>query len=261
MHNSSRWRLAKQGPALNNGAEIQKTSAENLAHPCTFFPNKVQGFAAQKHPLTPVFPRYYVRFATLHFLATMCKVSGPVQEIPDAGPCRAGLCVFEKRSRVFRATKGRPTPAPWLNRLRMADRAENSQGFILQWLTAMCRLWPSQIAFPLREMAEGRNLFSQIILRSAPPRPHGPRGGEVWFRLRGKRMKKAAAFRPPRYPHTYYTHSFRPASPSAAPRHAPRLVLSAPAADRRTVLEAGRREAWQYPNAEGSIIENVDRNV
>ncbi len=181
-------------PALYNRAEIQKTPAKNLAHPCTFFANKVQGFAAQNHPLTPAFPRHYVRFATLHFLATMCKVSGPVQKTSDAGPCPAGLFVFENRSRVFRTAKGRPTAAPRLNRLRMADRAGNSQGFILQWLTAMCRLWPSQIALPQREMAEAPNLFSQIILRFASPGPHGPRGGEARFRPSGRAHEKGGRF-------------------------------------------------------------------
>ncbi len=126
-----------EGPARYNRAEIQKTPVQNLAQPCTFFPNKVQGFGAQNEGLNLAFPRHYVHSATLHFLATMCKVSGLVQKTCGWVPRPTGLFVFEKRSRVFRATKGRSTAAPRLNRLPTADRAENSQGFIRQWLIAI----------------------------------------------------------------------------------------------------------------------------
>ncbi len=121
----------------------------------------------------------------------------------DAAPVPAGLCVCEKRSRVLRATKGLPAAAPRLNRLPRADRAENPQGFVFQWLAAI----PRPLALPAR-IAVARNAPEPQLVSASDLAVRIP-GGRSGFSRRPRRMKKAAAFRPPPCTHVYYTHSSR----------------------------------------------------
>ena len=161
-----------------NRTKIQEPPAGNLVEPCTFFPKKVQGFCAQNQGLNPVFPKHYLNLATLHFFGTRCKVFSPFKKSFDGVSCPTGLLVREKASRNLGNAKARPIAAnPDVSRWTSGGQTTRTGNYGKSQQMRRCY----HLQRRPRLLATG------------------------YFRCR--RMKKAAAPRPPHHPQVYYIHS------------------------------------------------------